>query len=148
MKVILDGQVKSFFYRLIIVEPESGFVDFHQAVYLGRRNNLKIEGIPFLLHFFRRATAEKQRIGRYVKEVLAVVVYDVQTVICIACQRIGCGNTYPGLVIITAGNFGSANIPGWCHWCIRHIAGQRIFNAMVKAFRTQFRAVADTCLDF
>ena len=53
MKVIFDRQVKPFFYRLVIVEPESSFVDFHKTVYLVRRNNLKVEGITFLLHFFR-----------------------------------------------------------------------------------------------
>ena len=68
MKIVLDGQVKSFFYRLVIVETESGFVDFYKTVYLVRRNDIKIKGITFLLQTIERDEARYMECLKNIKK--------------------------------------------------------------------------------
>ena len=104
VEIILDRQVKPFFYRLVIVESESGFVDCHKAVYLVRRNDIKIKGITFLLHIFRRMTAEEKWVRRDIEEILPIIIDDIQTAVCIACQGVGHGYASFGFGIVTVSN--------------------------------------------
>lgn len=65
--------------------------------YQKRKHNLYAALLPVNDH--------KEKAGwRYIKEIFAVVIDDIQTVICIACQSVGHGYASLGLGIVTVSN--------------------------------------------
>ena len=88
VEIVGDIPVLTLIDRYIVEESESGFVERQKHRLLIFRHIAEIETIAQLLHLFRRHSAQKHRIGRYIQEVLPEIVDDIDALIRRARKRL------------------------------------------------------------